>query len=260
MLIDSHCHLNFPELKANLPEVVKRAHVQGVNLMQTICTKISDLPEILAIADSYPNIYASVGVHPNEVQDDVITAHELISHAQHKKIIGIGETGLDFYYEKSDRNKQIESFIAHIEAARVTSLPLIVHTRNADFETIDILTKEMKKAPFKGLIHCFSTSREVAIKSIELGLYISISGIVTFKKSIELQDIVRDLPLSSLLIETDAPFLAPMPMRGKPNEPSYVRHTALFLAELQNISYEEVAKATTANFLQLFSKKIDIIS
>lgn len=259
MLIDSHCHLNFPELKENLPEIVKRARAEGVSLMQTICTNISDLPEILEITDSYPNIYASVGVHPNEVQD-VITADELICHAQHKKIIGIGETGLDFYYEKSDRNKQIESFIAHIEAARATSLPLIVHTRNADFETIDILTKEMKKASFKGLIHCFSTSREVAIKSIELGLYISISGIITFKKSIELQDIVKDLPLSSLLIETDAPFLAPMPMRGKPNEPSYVKHTALFLAELQNISFEEVAKATTANFLQLFSKKIDIIS
>ncbi len=255
MLIDSHCHLDFPDFAHELDEVVARAEVAGVGLMQTICTKITEFPNILAVAERYPTIYASVGVHPNEVANQPeVTAAQLVALSAHPKVIGIGETGLDYYYENSPREKQIASFRAHIAASRITQLPVIIHTRAADAETIAILEEEMAKGEFPGLIHCFSTSHMLAEKAMALGLYISISGIVTFKKAVELQEIVKDLPLSMLLVETDAPYLAPMPHRGKRNEPAFTRHTAEFLAALKQVPYDEVARATTENFFKLFSK------
>ena len=255
MLVDSHCHLDFPEFAEELDDIVTRAHTAGVEVMQTICTKITEFPKILAVAERYDHMYCSVGIHPNEVANQPeITAQELVTHTQHPKVIGLGETGLDYHYEYSPRERQVTSFKSHIEASRMTGLPVIIHTRAADSETIALLTEEMKRGAFTGLIHCFSTSKELAEAAINLGLYISISGIVTFKKAQELQDIVKDLPLAKLLVETDAPYLAPTPHRGKRNEPAYTRLTAEFLAELKGVAYDEVAKATTENFFHLFSK------
>lgn len=254
-LVDSHCHLNFPDFKDNLDEVVERAVANGITSMQTICTKLHEFPAILAIAEKYPNIWCSVGVHPNNVADEELAkAEELVKLAQSPKVIGFGETGLDYYYEHSPREKQRLSFIEHIKAAQATGLPVIVHTRAADDDTIEVMQEQMQNGSFKGLIHCFSTGAKLAWGAIEMGMYISISGIVTFKKATELQEIVKTLPLDRLLVETDAPYLAPMPHRGKTNEPAFTRHTAEFIAELKGISYEEVAEVTTRNFFDLFSK------
>ncbi len=255
MLVDSHCHLNFPDFKDNLDEVVSRAVAGDVAYMQTICTKLAEFPNILTIAKQYPNIWCSVGVHPNNVADEeLVTAEKLVALANDPKVIGFGETGLDYHYEHSQREKQQLSFIEHIKASQSAGLPIIVHTRAADDDTIDILHQQMKNGKFIGLIHCFSTGAQLAHAAIEMGMYISISGIVTFKKATELQDIVKDLPLESLLVETDAPYLAPMPHRGKTNEPAFTRLTAQFIADLKGISYEEVAKVTTRNFFDLFNK------
>lgn len=254
MLIDSHCHLNFPDFEGKLDEVVSEATKNGVSHMQTICTKISEFEDIKAISNKYGNIWCSVGVHPNNVAEaEISTTSELVSLAKSfDKVIGIGETGLDYYYENSPRELQQKSFINHIGAARELQLPVIVHTRAADEDTVEILQKQTAKGAFPGLIHCFSTSSYLAHAAIELGMYISISGIVTFKKAHELQDIVKDLPLERLLVETDAPYLAPVPFRGKTNQPAYTRHTAQFIADLKGISYEEVERVTTQNFFNLF--------
>lgn len=255
MLIDSHCHLDFPDFSHELDEVVARAHAADVQIMQTICTKLTEFPKVLAVAERYNTIYCSVGVHPNEVgSQPEVRADTLIELSNHPKVIGLGETGLDYHYENSPRVQQLQAFREHIAASRITGLPVIIHTRAADAETISLLEEEMKKGAFTGLIHCFSTSRELAEKAIELGLYISISGIVTFKKATELQSVVKDLPLEKLLVETDAPYLAPVPYRGKRNEPAFTRNTAEFLAELKGIGYDEVAQATTKNFYTLFTK------
>lgn len=255
MLVDSHCHLNFPDFENKIGEVIERAIANDVGAMQTICTKISEFPDILAIAESYDKLWCSVGVHPNNVADEEpVTAEQLIELSDNQKVIGLGETGLDYFYENSPRELQQQSFREHIKAAQATDLPIIVHTRAADDDTIAILQEEYAQKPFSGLIHCFSTSSKLAYAAIELGMYISISGIVTFKKAVELQDIVKELPLAKLLVETDAPYLAPVPHRGKPNEPAFTRHTAEFIAELKGISYEDVAKVTTENFFRLFGK------
>lgn len=255
MLVDSHCHLNFPEFNGKIDAVVANAAAMDVRYMQTICTRMREFPDILEIANSTKNIWCSVGVHPNNVAEEkLVTAEELIAAAQNKKVIGLGETGLDYHYEHSPRELQTKSFIEHIKASRESGLPVIVHTRAADEDTISLLQNEMKKGKFTGLIHCFSTGKDLALAAIGMGMYVSISGIVTFKKAEELQSIVKELPLSSLLVETDAPYLAPMPHRGKPNEPAYTRHTADFIAQLKGVSYEEVAKVTTANFFNLFKK------
>lgn len=257
MLVDSHCHLNFPELFSDLDEIVERAKLSEVATLQTICTKMSEFPSILEISSKYPNIYCSVGVHPNNVAlEKAVTCADIISATNFEKVIGIGETGLDFYYEHSPRELQISSFKEHIKAAREAGLPIIVHTRAADEETINILKSEMKEGAFKGLIHCFSTKEELAQAAIDMGMYISISGIVTFKKAQELQEIVKRIPLENLLVETDAPYLAPVPHRGKTNEPAYTRYTAEFIAALKNISYEKVAQVTTDNFFKLFNKAV----
>ena len=249
MLIDSHCHLDFPELATDEEGVLARARAAGVAAMLTIGTRLDQF------AERHDNVWCSVGVHPHEAKDEGQSAPDrLIEAARHPKVVGIGETGLDFHYDHSPRDEQAESFRAHIAASRETGLPLIVHTRNADAETGDILEDEYGKGAFPGLIHCFSSGPEVARRSLALGLYISISGIVTFKAAEELRGIVRDIPLDRLLVETDAPYLAPVPRRGKTNEPAFVAHTAAKVAELKGIGIAELEAATTDNFFRLFTK------
>ena len=255
VLVDSHCHLDFPDFAEEVDEIVMRAHDAGVGLMVTISTKISEFERVRAIAERFPHVYCTVGIHPHEAETEPETsAQRLIELAQHPKVVGIGETGLDFFYEHSPRKAQENAFRAHIAAARETGLPLIVHTRDADDETARILADEMEKGAFFGLLHCFSSSRQLAEKAVRMGFYISLSGILTFKKAEELRDTVEALPLDRLLVETDAPYLAPVPKRGKRNEPSFVVHTAAKLAELKHVSDAELAETTTENFLKLFSR------
>tara|TARA_B100001123_G_scaffold437935_2_gene571705 strand:- start:4487 stop:5263 length:777 start_codon:yes stop_codon:yes gene_type:complete len=254
MIVDSHCHLNYPQF-SDLDAVLARAAEQGVMLCQTISCKRSDFSEVTAIADAHESVYCSIGIHPHEAEHHTdITVEELVEWAAHPKVIGIGESGLDYFYEHSPRALQQASFRTHIQAAQKTGLPLIVHSRDADEDTIAILHEMYEEAPFKGLIHCFSTGRELAVKSIEIGFCISLSGILTFKKSDALRDVVSELPLEHLLVETDAPYLAPMPFRGKDNEPGYTRYTLEALAELKGIGAEEAAQGTTENFFRLFTK------
>ena len=253
-IVDSHCHLNFPQFKGKLDEIVKRALEKGVYRMLTISTKLNEINELETISKSYSEVYNSVGVHPHECKNyKDLCLNDLIKYTKNSKCIGIGESGLDFYYENSPKELQAKLFKLHIKAARETNLPLIVHTRNADAETIGILNEEMKKGVFTGLIHCFSTSKDLAEKAIDLGFYISLSGIITFNKSNELRNIIKDLPISRLLVETDAPYLAPEPFRGKCNEPSYVIHTVKFLADLMNVELNTIAEKTTNNFNKLFN-------
>ncbi len=255
MLIDSHCHLDFPELADDEAGVLARARTAGVAGMLTIGTRLDQFERVRAIAERHDNVWCSVGVHPHEAKDEgQRTPDRLIEATHHPKVVGIGETGLDFYYAHSPRDEQAESFRAHIAASRTTGLPLIVHTRDADRETIDILEEEAGKGSFPGLIHCFSSSAEVARHALALGLYISISGIVTFKAAESLRTVVRDIPLDRLLVETDSPYLAPIPKRGKTNEPAYVAHTAAKVAELKGVGIAELEAATTANFFRLFTK------
>ena len=255
MLVDSHCHLDFPELAADEAGVLARARTAGVGAMLTIGTRLDQFDRVRAIAERHDNVWCSVGVHPHEAKEEgQSTPDRLIEEARHAKVIGIGETGLDFYYEHSPRAEQAESFRAHIAAARETGLPLIVHTRDADTETGDILEDEYRKGPFSGLIHCFSAGPEIARRALGLGMYISISGIVTFKAAEALRTTVKDIPIERLLVETDAPYLAPVPKRGKTNEPAFVAHTAAKVAELKGVSIAEIEAATTSNFFRLFAK------
>lgn len=255
LLVDSHCHLNFPDFKDDLEAVISRARAEGVGVMQTICTELEEFEEVSAIASQHAGIFCSVGVHPNESElKSKADLQALLSRTSHPKVIGVGETGLDYYYTHSSRPVQQESFRIHIAAARDSGLPVIVHTRDADEDTVAILADEMKKGAFKGLIHCFTSSQYLADKALEMGLYISISGIVTFKSAQAIRDVVKTVPLDRLLVETDAPFLAPMPFRGKRNEPAYTRHTNKMVADLKQVSEEECARATTDNFFRLFDK------
>ena len=255
MLIDSHCHLDFPELAGDEEAVLARARMAGVGGMLTIGTRLDQFERVRAIAERHGNVWCSVGVHPHEAKEEgQRTPDRLIEATRHPKVVGIGETGLDFYYEHSPRAEQAESFRAHIAASRETGLPLIVHTRDADQETIDMLEEEAGKGAFPGLIHCFSSGADVARHALALGFYISISGIVTFKAAESLRTIVRDIPLDRLLVETDSPYLAPIPKRGKTNEPAYVAHTAAKVAELKGVGIAELEAATTANFFRLFAK------
>lgn len=255
MLVDSHCHLNFPDFKEDLPDVVARAKDAGIGVMQTICTHMDEFEEVHAITRKFNDIYCSVGVHPhNADKAPIVKLETLLQACEREKVIGIGETGLDYFYEYSPKKEQQESFRVHIEAARQTQLPLIVHTRDADNDTIAIIEEEMGKGAFPGLIHCFSSTQYLAEKCVEMGFYISLSGILTFKKAVELQEAAKVLPLDRLLVETDAPYLAPAPNRGKRNEPAFTRFTSNFLAELKGISEEEAEMATTENFFRLFTK------
>jgi TatD DNase family protein len=254
-LIDSHCHLDFPDFEGELEDVVARAGAAGISHMVTICTHLTKFEQVRGVAERFPNMFCSVGIHPHQAgTEPKITAQDLISRAEHPKVVGIGETGLDFFYEHSPRDIQESQFRAHIDACRETKLPLIVHTRDADPDTIRILEEEHAKGAFPGVIHCFSAGRELAERMIALGFYISFSGILTFKKAQELRDVARDLPAEKLLVETDSPYLAPIPKRGKRNEPAFTAHTAAVLAEVRGVSLEVLADQTTTNFRRLFTK------
>ncbi len=255
MLVDSHCHLDFPEFAEDFEQIMSRAAEANVGLMLTICTHLSRFPRVLALAERFDNVYCSVGIHPHEAGEETeVTAEQLVELAKHPKVVGFGETGLDYFYEHSPREAQKRSFRAHIEAARIAQLPIIIHTRDADEDMSAILEEEMGKGTFPGLVHCFSSGRALGEKAVELGLYISLSGILTFKKSEDLRDTARDLPLEKLLVETDSPFLAPIPHRGKRCEPAFVAQTAGVLADLKGLSPAALADVTTDNFFTLFSK------
>lgn len=255
MLIDSHCHLNYPGIVEDQAGVIARARAAGVTGMLGISTKRREWADVIAIAEAHADIWASVGIHPHEADahPDIDTA-DLVAAAAHPRVVAIGETGLDYYYDKSDRDRQKSSFQSHIVASRETQLPLIVHTRDAEADTHALLTEEMGKGAFPGVIHCFTASQDFADKALALGLYISLSGIVTFKNARALQDIARQIPLDRLLIETDSPFLAPVPVRGRPCEPGFVAHTAKFLADLRGMSVEALSELTAANYFRLFNK------
>jgi TatD DNase family protein len=254
MLVDSHCHLNYKEL-SDTPGIIARAKAAGVEVMQTISTKRSDFKEVKALADEFDSIYCSIGIHPHDAgSHESISEAELLQEAAHPRVIGIGETGLDYYYEHSPRSVQKDLFIRHINVARALDLPVIVHSRDADEDTVAILQECYRNAPFKFLIHCFSSTEYLADESVKIGGYISVSGILTFKKSDALRAAVRGVPLERLLVETDAPYLAPEPYRGKPCEPAYTALTAKKLAEIKGVAPEEIARITTDNFFRLFSK------
>lgn len=255
MLVDSHCHLDFDALSDDLDGVLTRAATAGVGAMVTICTRVREFPRVQAIAEAHPQVFCSVGLHPHHADEEPeVDADGLVALAAGPRVVGIGESGLDFYYDNSPRAVQEEKFRAHIEAARRTGLPLIVHTRDADEDMADILAEEMAAGRFSGVLHCFSSGPDLAARAVDLGFYISLSGIVTFKKADELRAIVQTVPVERILVETDAPYLAPMPHRGKTNEPSFVVHTAAKVAEIKGISAEELADVTTANFYRLFSR------
>jgi TatD DNase family protein len=255
MLIDSHCHLNYPGLVEDEAGVIERARAAGIGAMISISTREREWADVIAGAERHADVFATVGIHPHEADEHPdIDTQRLVEAALHPRVVGIGETGLDYFYNKSDRDRQRRSFRSHIAASRETSLPLIVHTRDAEDDTIDILGAEAGKGAFPMVIHCFTGSQRLADACLMMDAYISLSGIVTFKNAKALQDVARTLPADRLLMETDSPFLAPVPMRGKVCEPAYVAHTARFLADLRGESLEELTARTSANTLKLFSK------
>lgn len=257
MLVDSHCHLDFPDFASERAEVIARAKENGVGAMVTISTRVRRFDEIRAIAEAYPEVWCSVGTHPhNAGEEDGISADELMALSAHPRCVAIGEAGLDYFYDKAPREAQARGFRTHIEAARRTGLPLVIHARDADADIAAILEDETGKGPFPFLLHCFSSGAEMARTGVRLGGYVSFSGILTFRRSDDLRAIAREVPRERLLVETDAPYLAPMPYRGKRNEPAYVRHTAEVLAETIGVSFDDIARITTDNFYRLFSKAV----
>ncbi len=255
MLIDSHCHLDFPEFAPERDAIVARAKAAGVGRLITISTHVTRYDSYREIAEAYDNVWFTVGTHPHQSHEEPeVSAERLIELAAHPRCIGIGEAGLDYHYDRSPRDVAQRVFRTHIEAARFTGLPLIIHARDADEDVAAILRAEMGKGAFKALLHCFTASRALAQTGVELGLCVSFSGVLTFKNSESLREIARDVPLDHLLVETDAPFLAPVPYRGKRNEPSFVAETAAVLAQVKGVSTAELARATTQNVLRLFSK------
>jgi len=254
-LIDSHCHLNYEGLVERQDEVLDAARARGVAGFLNISTRQREWGDILATAERNPDVWASVGVHPHEADAHPdLGAAALVEASGHRKVIAIGECGLDYYYDKSDRAAQRERFQAHIDAARSTGFPLIVHTRDAEGDTAEILGAATKHGDVKGVLHCFTGSAELARKALDFGFFISLSGIVTFKNARSLQDTAKEIPLDRLLVETDAPFLAPVPNRGKTCEPAFVADTAAFVAELRDEPLEKLSEATTANFFRLFNR------
>jgi TatD DNase family protein len=255
MLVDSHCHLNYKGLVEDQAAVLTRARASGVTAMLNISTRENEWDDVIGLADQETDVWASVGIHPHDTDNHPdMDAAKLIERAQHPRVIGIGETGLDYYYDKSDRERQRTSFRAHIDAARQTGLPLIVHTRDAEDDTAAILAEEMCNGAFAGVIHCFTASADFAHKALNLGFYISISGIVTFKNAADLQEVVKWLPIDRILVETDAPFLAPVPHRGKTGEPAFVADTARFVAGLRGEGEGVFTEQTARNFYALFTK------
>ncbi|WP_104664052.1 TatD family hydrolase [Ensifer adhaerens] len=255
MLIDTHCHLDFPDFEAERDAIVARAHEAGVEQMITISTRVKRFETILAIAEAYPNVFCSVGTHPHNADEELdITTEDLVRLSAHPKVVAIGEAGLDYFYDNAPREAQVEGLRRHIAAARVTGLPLVIHSRSADEDMAAILTEETGKGAFPFLLHCFSSGPELARIGVELGGYVSFSGILTFPKSEELREIAKTVPHDRMIVETDAPYLAPKPFRGKRNEPAYVAHTAAVLAETIGVSTEEIATITTDNAFRVFSK------
>lgn len=255
-LIDSHCHLSFPELASDLEGVVARARNAGVVRMLTIGTTLREFPEVKKIAEKYDDVYCSVGVHPHHAAEEDVSAEVIVSLTTSPKVVGIGEAGLDFHYDHSPRDVQEKVFREHIRACVKTGLPLIVHSRMAEADTMQIVNEERVGQKLKAVLHCFSSKRELAEWGLDAGFYISASGILTFKKSQDVRDIIKDVPLDRLLIETDSPYLAPQSRRGKTCEPAYIAETAQMLADIKGVSLEEIAEHTTANFLRLFDKVI----
>jgi TatD DNase family protein len=255
MLVDSHCHLDFPDFAADLEAVVARAEAVGIGRIVTISTRVRRHAEVLAIAERFPDIYCSVGTHPHNAHEELdISTDQLVQRARHPKVVALGEAGLDYHYDYSPRAAQEQGFRAHIAAARETGLPLVIHSREADADMARILKEETEKGAFSAILHCFTGSRELAFAAVDLGLYLSFTGILTFKNSQGLRDIARDLPADRILVETDAPYLAPGPHRGKRNEPAFVVETAKVLAAARGVSFEEIARQTTENFFRLFGK------
>lgn len=255
MLVDHHCHLDFPQFAEDLQGVVARAKAAGVGTMVTISTRIRQFDRIKAVAEAHEDIYCSVGTHPHNAHEELdISADEIVRLAQHPKCVAIGEAGLDYYYQHSSAEAQAEGFRRHIAAARETGLPLEIHARDADEDTLAILMDEHARGAFPAVLHCFTGGRELALRAVDLGLYVSFSGVVSFKKSEALRELAAELPLERILVETDAPYLAPVPYRGKTNEPAYVVHTAAAVAEARGISLAEFAEATTDNFFRFYTK------
>jgi len=255
MFVDSHCHLNYKGLVENQADILARARDSGVSAMLNISTREREWDDVIGLAEQEKDVWASVGIHPHEADQHVgMDCAKLVAKSAHPRVIAIGETGLDYYYDKSDRAQQCTGFREHIKASRQTGLPIIIHTRDAEADTATILTEEMREGAFTGVIHCFTASAEFARIALDLGLYISLSGIVTFKNAQDLQDVAKWLPADRLLVETDAPFLAPIPHRGKTGEPAFVADTARFVALLRDVPPETLARQTSDNFYDLFTK------
>jgi TatD DNase family protein len=254
--VDSHCHLDYPGLEAEADDVVARAEAAGVSTILTIATRLSTFERVLALASSFPNVWVATGVHPHQAAEEeaCLDPAPFVANAAHPKVVAIGECGLDYFYDKSPRDIQAASFRAQLEAARQAGLPFIVHTRDADADTAAVLEEAAAAGPLAGVIHCYSTSPELGLKAMELGLHLGLGGILTFKRSDELRATVRELPRDRILLETDAPYLAPLPYRGKRNEPAYIPHVAAVLADVWGTDTAEVARLTTANFFRLFKK------
>jgi TatD DNase family protein len=255
MFVDSHCHLNYKGLVEQQAEILKRARESGVSAMLNISTREREWDEVIGLAEQEKDVWASVGIHPHEADQHVgMDCAKLVAKSAHPRVVAIGETGLDYYYDKSDRAQQCTGFREHIKASRETGLPIIIHTRDAEADTAAILTEEMREGPFTGVIHCFTASAEFARIALDLGMYISLSGIVTFKNAKDLQDVAKWLPADRLLVETDAPFLAPIPHRGRTGEPAFVADTARFVAQLRDVALDSLAQQTSDNFYNLFTK------
>ncbi len=255
MLVDSHCHLDFPDFASDLDAIVARAAEAGIGRMVTISTRVRRLNELIAIAERYDNVYCSVGTHPHHAdEEEGISPDELVELTKHPKVVALGEAGLDYFYEHGSREAQARGFRAHIMAARETGLPLVIHTREADEDCGRILEEEVAKGSFRAVLHCYTGGRELAMRAIALGLSISFTGILTFKKSEALRALAAELPADRIMVETDSPYLAPGKFRGKRNEPSYVVEVAKVLAETRGVSLAEISRQTTENFFRLFSK------
>jgi TatD DNase family protein len=255
MLIDSHCHLDFPDFAAELDAVVARARAAGVGRMVTISTRVKKHAQVFGIAEKFPDVFCSVGTHPHNAHEELdIDAAALVAIAQHPKVVAIGEAGLDYHYDTSPRDAQEQGFRAHIAAARETGLPLVIHSREADADMARILKEETGKGAFPAVLHCFTGGRDLAFAAIDLGLFVSFTGIITFKNSGALREIAAALPAERVLVETDSPYLAPVPYRGKRCEPAYVLETAKVLAETRGVTRDDIARQTTDNFFRLFSK------
>jgi len=255
IIVDSHCHLDFPEFEGEISELITNAKNAGVMRMVTICTQLKNEPSVRAIAETYSSVYYAAGTHPMSASEEPLASvDQLIKIAEHPKMVGIGETGLDYHYTAESASIQKKSLRIHITAARETGLPLIIHSRAADHDMIEILQDEYKKGPYECVMHCFSSSLELAKVTLGLGFYLSMSGIVTFKKSQDLRDIFAIAPIEKILVETDSPYLSPDPYRGKRNEPAYTAHTAQVGAKIFGLEYKDFAAQTTKNFNQLFSK------